>query len=446
MNDPNGLIHHGGLYHLFFQYNPEGNEHANMSWGHATSSDLLTWAEHPVAVPFDDFEEVFSGSVVLDEGNTSGFGAEGRPPLVALYTSARSDGQAQALAWSTDGGMTWAKHRIVLDRGSTDFRDPKVIRYRDHWLLMAVEAVDRQIRFYRSENLIEWEPLSTFGPYGAPDGIWECPDMFRVGERWVLTLSVNPGHPAGGSGMQYFIGDFDGTTFTPESWEWLDRGTDYYAGITFGGLDEPIMIAWLNNWSYAHHVPTAPWRGSMALPRRIDIRDGRLIQEPAVQLSRDPHHRMSRTPLGPEPLHLPESAIGTASRIRLLLRPEDDTVSIALRDTATGAVTLRIACRAEELRIMRAESSDAFHPAFTSTAIAALPLPHDGVVDLDIWIDANSLEVFAQDGAITMSLLTLADPAQHVVEITSTSGTAVLEHLSVTDPTPDPIAGDGSGT
>ncbi|WP_277207404.1 glycoside hydrolase family 32 protein [Isoptericola croceus] len=245
MNDPNGLVHHDGTYHLYYQHNPEGNRWGNMSWGHATSPDLATWTEQPLAIgqTFDDdgvaIEDIFSGSVVVDHGNTSGFGTVEDPPLVAVYTSAYTDAhpthagvQAQSLAYSTDGGYTWTKYadNPVLDRDSANFRDPKVIWYDDpgspdggYWVMVVVEAVDRQVLLYRSDDLKDWTYLSTFGPANATGGIWECPDLFELAidgdpenTRWVMVVNLNPGAVAGGSGGQYFVGEFDGTTFTPD--------------------------------------------------------------------------------------------------------------------------------------------------------------------------------------------------------------------------------------
>ncbi|MCK0117622.1 GH32 C-terminal domain-containing protein [Isoptericola sp. S6320L] len=245
MNDPNGLVHHDGTYHLYYQHNPSGNRWGNMSWGHATSPDLATWTEQPLAIPqtFDDdgvaIEDIFSGSVVVDHGNTSGFGTVEDPPLVAVYTSAYTGAhptlsgiQAQSLAYSTDGGYTWTKYadNPVLDRDSANFRDPKVFWYDDaeepaggYWVMAAVEALDRQVLLYRSDDLKDWSQLSTFGPANATGGIWECPDLFELpvdgdpeNTRWVMVVNLNPGAVAGGSGGQYFVGDFDGTTFTPE--------------------------------------------------------------------------------------------------------------------------------------------------------------------------------------------------------------------------------------
>ena len=144
MNDPNGLVWYKGSYHLFFQHNPSGDRWGNMSWGHATSPDLMHWTEQPLAIPQtfneagESIEDIFSGSVVVDETNSSGFGTKQNPPLVAIYTSAYTDKhptlagkQAQSLAYSLDAGKTWTKFsgNPVLNRDSANFRDPKVFRY-----------------------------------------------------------------------------------------------------------------------------------------------------------------------------------------------------------------------------------------------------------------------------------------------------------------------------
>lgn len=245
MNDPNGLVYHDGTYHLYYQHNPKGNTWGNMSWGHATSPDLMRWTEQPLAIPqtFNEagqsVEDIFSGSVVVDHENTSGFGTAEDPPLVAMYTSAYTAAhptlagrQAQSLAYSTDGGYTWTKYEgnPVIDRGSANFRDPKVFWYdggspeTSHWVMVAVEATEYRVVLYKSENLKDWEYLSDFGPANATGGIWEVPDLFELpvdgdpeNTRWVLVVNLNPGAVAGGSGAQYFVGDFDGTTFTSES-------------------------------------------------------------------------------------------------------------------------------------------------------------------------------------------------------------------------------------
>jgi fructan beta-fructosidase len=302
LNDPNGLIYYEGSYHLYYQNNPFGNVWGNMSWGHATSTNLITWTEQPVAIACDEYEDIFSGSVVYDQHNTSGLGDGTAAPLVAIYTSAYKENsqhagiQAQSLAWSTDGGYTWSKYHgnPVLNRNSANFRDPKVFRYNGpagaYWVMVAVEALDFTVVMYRSDDLKSWDYLSSFGPANATGGVWECPDLFPLpldGNedliRWVLTVNLNPGGPNGGSAGQYFVGDFDGVTFRSETtvtegdqdparmaeYLWLDWGRDYYAAVSFSNVPDGrrLMMAWMNNWQYGNDIPTSPWRSPMSLVR-----------------------------------------------------------------------------------------------------------------------------------------------------------------------------------
>ncbi len=288
LNDPNGLIFHNSLWHLYYQTNPRGLTWGNMSWGHATSPDLAHWTEHETAISLDESEEIFSGSMVCDETGSAGFGAGA---LVAIYTSHRGTPdvgvhQTQALAWSTDGGFTFHKFagNPVLDRDSADFRDPKVFRHGDRWLMVAVEAVENVVVLYASDDLREWELLSEFRDPTAAAPTWECPDLFplldaRGAAVWVLILSVNPEALTGGSGTRYYLGDFDGVTFTPSAdpgaQGWLDQGRDYYAAVSFFDApdDRRVMIGWMNNWEYANALPSQPWAMQMAWPReRVEHR------------------------------------------------------------------------------------------------------------------------------------------------------------------------------
>ena len=226
MNDPNGLVYYEGEYHLFYQYNPFGNTWGHMSWGHAVSPDMVHWKHLPLALPESDGVMIFSGSAVIDWNNTSGFGKDGRPPMVAIYTGNYTGKplQNQNLAYSNDKGRTWTKYsgNPVLDIGATDFRDPKVFWHEPthQWVMVVAWPLERKVRFYASPDLKHWSHLSDFGPAGATKGIWECPDLFPLTvegntnlTRWVLIVNLNPGGPAGGSGCQYFIGEFDGKHF-----------------------------------------------------------------------------------------------------------------------------------------------------------------------------------------------------------------------------------------
>lgn len=264
MNDPNGMVYHKGVYHLYYQHNPSGNIWGNMSWGHATSPDLVHWKEQPLAISTDDQEDVFSGSVVVDKDNSSGFGTAENPPMVAIYTSAYKDAsphrglQAQSLAYSLDDGQTWTKYsgNPVLNRNSANFRDPKVFWYSSpdgggYWVMTAVEATDHKVHLYKSTDLKDWTALSEFGPANATGGLWECPDLFPLAVdgdpnnvKWVMVVNINPGGVAGGSAGQYFVGSFDGTTFTSES---TKPSEALPAGTPIAGFNDGTYNGWTVN-------------------------------------------------------------------------------------------------------------------------------------------------------------------------------------------------------
>ena len=222
MNDPNGMVWHDGEWHLFYQYNPFGDKWGHMSWGHAVSRNLLTWEHLPLALAEEDGIMIFSGSAVVDEKNTSGFGQDGQPPLVAIYTGHREGRQDQRLAYSNDRGRTWTKFpgNPVLDVKMADFRDPKVFWHEAtaRWVMTVALSAEHKVHFYTSPDLKAWQYAGEFGSAGATGGLWECPDLFPLavegGTKWVLIVNINPGGPSGGSAGQYFVGDFDGKTFT----------------------------------------------------------------------------------------------------------------------------------------------------------------------------------------------------------------------------------------
>ncbi len=304
MNDPNGLFYADGVYHLYFQYWPHGNKWGPMHWGHATSNDLVKWEEQPIALYPDRFGYIFSGSAVLDVNNTSGFGNGKTAPVVAIFTyhdpvkekAGAIDVESQGLAYSLDNGYTWTKYDagnpVVKNPGIRDFRDPKVTWDSVHNQWIMVLAAQDRAQLYASSNLKDWSYLSDFGRNtGAHGGVWECPDFFPIRvegtdeTKWVLIQSLNPGGANGGSGTQYFVGDFDGRTFVldkafaeklaKEKAVWLDHGKDNYAGVTWGnapiGDGRRMMIGWMSNWEYAEVVPTMGWRSSTTFPRELKL-------------------------------------------------------------------------------------------------------------------------------------------------------------------------------
>src|SRR5687767_9219061 len=290
MNDPNGMVYYDNTYHLFYQYHPFSTKWGPMHWGHATSKDLAHWQHQPIALYPDSLGTIFSGSAVADVNNTSGFGKDGKVPLVAIFThhdekgekAGRNNFQQQSIAYSLDYGKTWTKYEgnpVVTNPGIRDFRDPKVFWYEEgrKWI-MTLATLDH-ITFYSSPDLKTWKKESVFGKeVGAHGGVWECPDLFPIthnGQKvWILVVNLNPGGPNGGSASQYFTGQFNGTDFTPYQTDtrWLDYGPDEYAGVTWSNTGErKIFLGWMSNWQYADRVPTEKWRSAMTIPRDLGL-------------------------------------------------------------------------------------------------------------------------------------------------------------------------------
>ena len=464
MNDPNGLVYFNGEYHLFYQYNPFGDRWGHMSWGHAVSRDLVHWQHLPVAIPEADDVMAFSGSAVVDWQNTSGFAEDGRPPLVAIYTGYHTDSkiQDQRIAYSTDSGRSWTPYggNPVIDIGSTEFRDPKVFWYEPEkkWVMVLVLAAEHKVRFYSSKDLVTWTHLSDFGPAGAVGGVWECPDLFELPvdgdserSRWVLEVDLNPGSVAGGSGGQYFIGHFDGETFTPdapvaagdEHARWVDYGADFYAAVSWSDVPEiegeRLWIAWMNNWTYAQDIPTAPWRSAQSLPRRVTLRtlDGkvRLVQRPAegVNLLRRTQHRLYDVEVTEGTHSLAEHGIeGKALELIADFEVGDaDTFGLKVR-TGDGEETLvGYDVRAQEVFVDRTRSGHIdVHPEFP--ARHAGPLSSGaGLIRLHVFVDWSSVEVFAGDGRTVITDQIFPNPESDGVALFSNGGMARLVSLDV---------------
>jgi len=444
LNDPNGLLWHDGEFHLFFQCNPEGLAWGNVSWGHAVSPDLHHWTELPLALRHDESEHVFSGCVVVDAGNTSGLGTRERPPLVAVYTSHHPETrhEAQSLAVSLDRGRTWERYagNPVLDLGSPDFRDPKVFRHGGDWVMAVSLAEQRAIRFYRSDDLITWSLLSEFGGNGSVDGVWECPDLVEVPiegsatTAWVLLVSVTDGAPAGGSGMQYSVGDFDGTRFTAaDEARWFDHGADCYAAVSYAGLSgAPVVQGWMSNWTYASDVPATEFRGSMTLPRRLSLRRSGaglvLVQRPVGVDLPDPSYLLeSVTVDGRLPLPvthrsariLAELEGGSATRVGLEVRVGENERTVIAVDLRAGTLSLD-----------RTRSGVDIHPRFA--AVHTAPCDPTGVLRLEVHVDTASVEVFARDGEVVLTDQVFPSPDSTGLAVFADGGTAVLRRLEVT--------------
>jgi fructan beta-fructosidase len=427
MNDPNGMVFYKGTYHLFYQYYPDSTVWGPMHWGHATSTDLVHWQHQPIALYPDSLGYIFSGSAVVDSANTSGFGAGGKVPLVAIFTyqdpkgekAGRNDYQYQSLAYSLDDGKTWTKYSgnpVLKNPGIKDFRDPKVMWYAPlkKWI-MTLATLDR-IAFYSSPNLKDWTKESEFGKgVGAHGGVWECPDLVPFdynGETvWVLIVNLNPGGPNGGSATQYFTGQFDGHTFTPFQTDtrWLDYGPDEYAGVTWSNTGKrTIFLGWMSNWQYADLVPTVNWRSAMTVPRDLGLEKvgdkylvvskpvpelSRIIDQPTVFENIDARNLdlTSKTGKlnGPAQLHISSDTI--------------QSVTIMLSNNQNERVVIGYDKPGNQYFIDRTRSGKVdFEKGFAAKHTAPRLSDKDNL-DLTLIIDNASVELFADGGLSVMT-------------------------------------------
>jgi len=434
-NDPNGLVYFEGEYHLFYQYNPFGDRWGHMSWGHAVSRDLLHWQELPVALPEENGIMIFTGSTVIDQHNTSGFCTGGHPCMVAVYTGhtpGQKPLQTQNVAYSNDRGRTWTKYsgNPVLNLNLSDFRDPHAF-WSDAaklWVMVVALPNEHKVLIYHSPDLKRWERVSEFGPAGAAVGQWECPTLTQVGDRWLLKIGINPGALQGGSGEQYFVGRFDGTRFTndnPASTTlWTDYGKDCYCALPFNGPPpggRPVLLGWMNNWQYAGNVPTAPWRGQMTIPRKLELKSTpqglRLAQEP-VDLSalRDAHLNWSGADTAALNAALAKARPGASWELRATVTPANGEIVWKVFSGAGVYTTIGYDPAQGEFYVDRTHSGNtAFHRDFPARTAVRWPAAN-GPIDFVILGDRSTLEVFALGGLVSMSNLVYPTAESHGIE------------------------------
>ena len=422
MNDPNGLVFYDGEYHLFYQHNPLGDVWGHMSWGHAVSPDLIHWEHLPIALHEDDNEMIFSGSAVVDWQNTSGFRNNNHPPLIAIYTSHSETEQTQSIAYSVDRGQTWMKYanNPVIAIGARDFRDPKVFWHEPtkRWIMVTALSDQHKVRFDSSPDLKHWAHLSDFGPAGAVNGIWECPDLFSLPvegkpetKKWVLKVDALKS-----TGAQYFIGEFDGIRFMNDAPDdeilRVDYGNDFYAAQSWSDMpaDRRVWIAWLNNWDYANLIPTSPWRGLFSIPREIYLRhysEGlQLIQEPIKELKefRQSIFHARDTDTGTINSQITTLKLDTSLELQAVFTIDSASAfGIKLYIGETEDTVIGYDARQQEIFLDRTRSGDSsFSKDFADVHRASLAL-EQGKISMNIFIDTCSVEVFANDGRVVIS-------------------------------------------
>ena len=431
MNDPNGLVFYKGVYHLFYQYYPEDIVWGPMHWGHATSSDLTHWKNHKIALFPDKLGLIFSGSAVVDVNNTTGLGTIEKPAMVAIFTyhnmeiekAGGINMQSQGLAYSLDEGETWVKYEgnpIIANPNLKDFRDPNVFWNKETstWNLILVAGDHAQ--FYTSKNLINWKLESEFGKgIGEHGGVWECPNLFKIKvensseEKWVLLISVNPGAPNGGSGTQYFVGDFDGKNFktSQKDTKWIDNGADNYAGVTYN--DEPnnkrIFIGWMSNWQYARDTPTKNWRSAMTLPREITLtkinENYSLKSAPVEQLKSQLQHDFSKDILVLKPKQKTTLNYNNLNQSQIKFNADAKNLKLVFSNEVNDSLVLNYDGKQKVFSVDRRHSGKvSFETNFgKSIHRTATPNLFSNSIEYQIILDWSSIEIFLNGGVYSFT-------------------------------------------
>ncbi len=454
MNDPNGMFYRDGVWHLYYQYNPYGSKWQNMTWGHSSSTDLINWDHHSPAIEPNGFGSVFSGSCVVDSAGSAGFGPGA---VVALYTSAGLN-QMQSLAHSADGGDTFTVYlgNPILTLES-EARDPNMFWNAEtgEWNMLLAHALDREMLIFSSHDLKTWTLQSAFGKgLGAQDGVWECPDLMRLpvegtGEhKWVLICNLNPGGPFGGSATQYFVGDFDGKTFTADTdaegrvpTKWMDYGKDHYATVSWSGAPDGrhVVIGWMSNWQYAAEVPTRRYRSANTLPRDISLfrsDDGgcylKTVPSPELLALRDRRvTSVRRKTVGASPARYALPADGLCEIEMSLNARKASAVTLTLSNSAGEEVVMTYDPAAASFSVDRTRSglTDFSHdfPAVVTAPTLASSAPQT----VRIFVDRSSVEVFDGDGRFVLTNLVFPTSPYRTLSIAAAGGKATVSDLGI---------------
>lgn len=457
MNDPNGMFYKEGVWHLYYQYNPYGSKWQNMTWGHSSSKDLVHWDHRPLAIEANGLGAVFSGSSVVDRDNT--FGA-GKDAVVSLYTSAATS-QIQSAATSTDNGETFTIYAgnpvITLD---SEARDPNMFWHEPtgRWILTLAHALEHEMLIYSSADLKNWTLESSFGKgLGSQDGVWECPDLFPLPvdgngpEKWMLICNINPGGPFGGSATQYFIGDFDGHKFTPDTdtdgkvpTKWMDFGKDHYATVSWSDAPDArrTVIGWMSNWQYAAEVPTMQFRSANTLPREVSLftgADGQVYAASAPSPEVDALRgalagkaRNASVGASGRRYDLPSANDGICEIDLGLSAAGADSVTVTLSNPAGEKVVMTYDPKAGTLACDRRESGVTdFSRDFPAVTVAPTFATTKGKLDLRVFVDRSSVEVFGNGGRFAMTNLVFPGTPYTTLTVSAAGGKARIDDLKV---------------
>ena len=477
MNDPNGLVYKDGEYHLYFQYNPYGSRWGNMHWGHSVSKDLVHWEHLDPAIARDTLGQIFSGSVVVDANNSAGYGKDA---LIAFYTSASDEhGQIQCMAYSTDNGRTYTKYEknpiLTPFDGLRDFRDPKVFWYEPAQKWYMIVSADKNMRFYSSADLKQWEFLSQFGEgYGVQPNQFECPDFVQLpvdgnkdNMKWVMIVNINPGCLFGGSATEYFVGTFDGKEFKCDNdksvTKWLDFGKDHYATVCFSNTgDRVIAVPWMSNWQYANITPIRQNRGANALPRELSLysKGGEVYMAAnvakEVEALRKETRKVDNFSLkGEQTISDVVAAEECAFEVEMDVTPgKANTVGFDLMNAKGEKTKIYLDMKAGRVVMDRTESGlvafgEKAEPHFKENhdrrktesvnyvndfalgTWAPLSLCEGKTYHLNVFVDKCSVEIFVDGGRIAMTNLVFPTVPYNALRFYAEGGEAKVENLNI---------------
>ena len=477
MNDANGLVYKDGEYHLYFQYNPYGSKWGNMHWGHSVSKDLVHWQHLDPAIARDTLGHIFSGSTVIDKNNSAGYGKDA---MIAFYTSASDEhGQIQCMAYSTDNGRTYTKYAknpiLTPFDGLKDFRDPKVFWYEPAQKWYMIVSADKNMRFYSSTDLKQWEYLSQFGEgYGVQPNQFECPDFIQLpvdgnkdNMKWVMIVNVNPGCPFGGSATEYFVGTFDGKEFKCDNdksvTKWLDFGKDHYATVCFSNTgDRVIAVPWMSNWQYANVTPIRQYRGANALPRELSLytKDGEVYMAAnAVKETEGLRKEIRKVDnfslTGEQTVSDVVAAQECAFEVEMDVTPgKANTVGFDLMNAKGEKTKIYLDMKAGRVVMDRTESGlvafgEKAEPHFKENhdrrktesvnyvndfalgTWAPLSLCEGKTYHLNVFVDKCSVEIFVDGGRIAMTNLVFPTVPYNALRFYAEGGEAKVENLNI---------------
>jgi levanase len=478
MNDPQRPFLLDGVWHYYYLYNADHPEGNGTEWFHVTSTDMVHWKDEGVAIEKfkNGLGDIETGSAVVDHDNTAGFG---KGAVIAVLTQQDKGVQRQSLFYSTDKGYTFKpydRNPVMDNPGAQHWRDPKIIRdeARGQWVMALAEG--EKIGLYTSRDLKDWRFASSFERKGL--GILECPDLFQLDldgdpakRTWVLAASANGSEEGRTTGVAYWTGEWDGSTFTPadEKHQWLDAGSDFYAAVTW---DDPRLpenqrtasrhaIGWMNNWTYARKLPTNDWQGgadSIVRDIRLETVQGKpaLVSTPAkamAGLEGTPKAISDRqvTPTGAGELPIPD---GGAYRLDVTLErgPDDDGSEVLLKlgsgsagngaagNAAADFATVGYNFEEGTASVSRAAvvpGVEALGPVFTDRRTASSP-PRQGsaagrgTVELTLFVDYSSVEVFVNGGEQTLTSLVFPRAGEHRISASTAAGGVTLKAFKYT--------------